>query len=356
MSDINSEILDMKNCYSKTLKAIDAKIKFQQDEEEYFDNLKKEFLLRKREKQLKYIKNQQHENIIRGLKKLEEETKKDIHNKFKQVSLSSAINRIISLPKMSRYKNEIQDNKTKEDYNLIKFEKVWKDQYMNDIKYNKKTSNNKMLFGRIYFTDIFDKNYDKFRKHLEESKEKNMRIERVKINNLKVSRKLNIHKQIMLRFQDHREYKPNYSVIERHKPVVKLDSKSTRLFLRHINPVTVPNLSSFKSRNNNNKKNETKRKIIRSLSEFQNNLNAKNILVKSHHNINNIDKNNIWKRKLLISTLNIKPKEYKTLMKDNNNIINHKNIFTTQKIKKIKNRKITSSTLNFDISDLRLKI
>ena len=43
-------------------------------------------------------------------------------------------------------------------------------------------------------------------------------------------------------------------------------------------------------------------------------------------------------------------------MKDNNNIINHKNIFTTQKIKKKKNRKITSSTLNFDISDLRLKI
>ena len=59
MSNSHNEILDLKKCYSKTLKAIDAKIKFQQDEEEYLDNLKKEKLLRKREKQLKYKKNQQ---------------------------------------------------------------------------------------------------------------------------------------------------------------------------------------------------------------------------------------------------------------------------------------------------------
>ena len=48
------------------------------------------------------------------------------------------------------------------------------------------------------------------------------------------------------------EYSPNYSAIEKHKPVVKLDSKSTRLFLKNINQMTAQNLEVFKSRNNNN--------------------------------------------------------------------------------------------------------
>ena len=242
MSNKNREILNLKACYSKTLKAIDAKIKFQQEEGEHSDYLKKECLLRKKERQLKYIKNQQHESVIRNLKKLEEETRKDMKSKFKHISLSSAIKRIASLPKMAKYKNNIKDNKKGDEYDIIKFENVWKEQYINDMKYNKKNVKNKLLFGGIYFTDIFDKNYDKYRKYLEESKEKNMRLERIKINNLNVTRKLNIHRQLMLRFRDQREYHPNYSLIEKHKPIVKLDSKSTRLFLKNINPVTVPNI------------------------------------------------------------------------------------------------------------------
>ena len=329
MVDIKSEIYNLKNCYSKTLKSIDAKIKFQQEEEEYLDNIKKEFLLRKREKQLKYIKNQQHETIIRNLKKLEEETKKDVNDKFKKVTLSSAINRIMSLPKREKYKKEIQDNKNKEEYNIIKFEKVWKEQYMNDIKYNKKANKNKMLFGGIYYTDIFDTRYDKIRKQLEEAKEKNMRMERVKINNLKVSRKLNIHRQIMLKFQDQREYLPNYSSIEKHKPVVKLDSKSTRLFLKHINPLTVPNESPYKSRNIKNENQDLQKKIISSLSEFKGTLSAKNVLSKSQDNIIKKYKNDIGKRKTAMSTINKKPKKYNLFFKGNK-----RKLFVTQRNKK----------------------
>ena len=354
MSNPDNEILDMKNCYSKTLKAIDAKIKFQQDEEEYFDNLKKDYLLKKREKQLKFIKNQQHENIVRNLKRLEEETRKEINNKFNHLNLSSAINRIISLPKMTKYKNEIKDNKKGDEFNIIKFESVWKEQYMNDIKYNKKSNKNKMIFGGIYFTDIFDKNYDKYRKHLEESKEKNMRLERVKINNLKVSRKLNIHRQIMLRFQDQREYHPNYSVIEKHKPIVNLNSKSTRLFLRHINPVTVPNIKSYNSRNNKNKKNDLKRNVISSLSEFKNISSSKNILVKSQQDIIDSDEKEIGKRKVSISTLNIKPRKFNNLIKDS--YTNKKNCFITQRNKMSQKKKNNASTLDFHIDDLKLKL
>lgn len=353
MSYINDEILDQKNYYSKTLKAIDAKIKFQQDEEVYLDNLKKENILKKKENNLKFVKNQNHESIIRSLKKIEEETRKDMNEKFKKVTLSSAINRIITLPKMDRYKNQIKDNKKNEQYSIIKFEKVWKEQFMNDIKYNKKGNKNKMLFQDIYFTDIFDKNYDKFRKQMEESKEKNMRLERVKINNLKVSKKLRIHRQIMLRFQDHREYRPNYSVIEKHKPVVKLDSKSTRLFLRHINPITAPNINSYKSRNNfKNKKDFLKKKLISSLSEFKNTLSAKNILVKSQDNIHNKRNNEIGKSKISTSTFNIRPKKYYTLIKEN--FKNNKNSFITQRNKNMKKKRINKSTLDSGLDKLKI--
>ena len=51
MSNLNTEILGAKNFYSRTLKAIDAKIKFQQDEEEYLDNFRKEYFQKKKEKQ-----------------------------------------------------------------------------------------------------------------------------------------------------------------------------------------------------------------------------------------------------------------------------------------------------------------
>ena len=160
---------------------------------------------------------------------------------------------------------------------------------------------------------------------MEESKEKNMRLERVKINNLKVSRKLNIHRQIMLRFQDQREYRPNYSVIEKHQPTVKLDSKSTRLFLRHINPVTIPSIKSYNSRNNKNKKNDFKKKVISSLSELKIASNSKNILAKSQQDIIDSNEKEIGKRKVSLSTLNIKPKKFNTLIKDS--YTNKKNCF-----------------------------
>ena len=159
---------------------------------------KENIYYKKKLKHLKYIKNQQHETIVHGLKKLEEETKKEVNTKLKETSVSAALNRILSLPRISKYKKNIQVNKKKDEFKTIRFESVWREQYLNDLKYNKNSKNNKMMFGRIHFTDIFDLNYDRYRKHLEESKGKDMRIERIKDNNLKVSKKLDIYKQLML--------------------------------------------------------------------------------------------------------------------------------------------------------------
>lgn len=337
-------ILDLKNCFSKTLKNIDTKIKFQPDEE-YLENLKREYLLQKKLKHLKYIKNQQHETIVHGLKKLEEETKKEVNTKLKETSVSTALNRILSLPRISKYKKNIQVNKKKDEFKTIRFESVWREQYLNDLKYNKNNKKNKMMFGRIHFTDIFDLNYDRYRKHLEESKGKDMRIERIKDNNLKVSKKLDIYKQLMLKFQDQREYQPNYSIIEKHKPIVKLDSKSTRLFLKNINPVTAPNIKSYKSRNY--KKNNNKKEAMSSLSVFENDL-IKNVLVKSKNYINE-DKTKVEKKKLSQSMLNIKQGKYNISINDNNK----KRVLIVQRNKKNYKNKNNASTLDIYSNSLK---
>ena len=206
MSHIDEDILGSKISYSKTLKAIDAKIKFKGQNEDLENGYQKNYIKKKKAKQLKFIRSQRHENLVRNLKKLEEETRKDYEEKFHHVNLATAIKRLISLPKISKYKKELKDNKN--EYNIIKFESVWREQYMNDVKYNKNSNKNKIVFDGFYYNDIFDINYDKYRKHLEETKEKNMRLERVKSNNLKVLKKLKIHRQIKFRFLAQREYKP----------------------------------------------------------------------------------------------------------------------------------------------------
>ena len=328
MANPDVDILDTKKSYSKVLKGIDARIKFKHEEDEYLENMKKEYFLKKREKELKFIKNQQHENIVRSLKKIEEETKKNIDNKFNKVNVSQAINRIISLPKMSKYKKNMQDNKKKDEFNIIRFENVWKEQYMDDVKNNKKDKNSKLIFDGFYYNDIFDKNYDRYRKHLEESKDKNIRLEKIKSNNLKVSNKLKIHRFITLKAQDHREYRPNYSVIEKHKPVVKLDSKSTRLFLKNINPMTIPNIKTFKSRNNKSRRNALKNTLLSGLSFLKNKINAKTFLSNSQVNIIDSNKYNKNNKRISMSALNLKSKNIKS---GNTGTKNNKSHFNSQR-------------------------
>jgi len=328
MANPDVDILDTKKSYSKVLKGIDARIKFKHEEDEYLENMKKEYFLKKREKELKFIKNQQHENIVRSLKKIEEETKKNIDNKFNKVNVSQAINRIISLPKMSKYKKNMQDNKKKDEFNIIRFENVWKEQYMDDVKNNKKDKNSKLIFDGFYYNDIFDKNYDRYRKRLEESKDKNIRLEKIKSNNLKVSNKLKIHRFITLKAQDHREYRPNYSVIEKHKPVVKLDSKSTRLFLKNINPMTIPNIKTFKSRNNKSRRNALKNTLLSGLSFLKNKINAKTFLSNSQVNIIDSNKYNKNNKRISMSALNLKSKNIKS---GNTGTKNNKSHFNSQR-------------------------
>ena len=333
----DDEILDSSKRYSKVLRIIDAKIKFKKAKEE--DNteiIKKEIFMKKKEKHLKYTKNLRHENIIQSLKKFEKENQKNMENKLNQMTLTSAINRIIALPKVSKYK---KDNKNNKVNNMIKFEKIWREQSLNDAKYKKKINTNKLILDGIYYNDIFDVNYDKYRKHLEETKEKNRRIERVKSNNLKVIKKLEKHHKLMLRFQDHREYKPNYSVIEKHKPEVKIGAKSKRIIIKNLNEMIGPNISMPNSKTN----------ILPNSSKIKKNWSQKIVFNKSQEYI--YDNNyKINKRIAPLSAFNIKSD------KINNNILNNFNNNKTRfSNKRKKSRNIFSicgTSLSYNLSNL----
>ena len=316
------KILDSSKYYSKTLKAIDAKLKFHNEEKENnIENIKKEIILKRKENRLKYIKNIRHESVIYNLKKFEIEAKKNMEDKMKGISLTSAINKIISLPRVDKYKKEIKDDRKNNENNLIKFEKIWREQCLNDVKNKKKVNKNKLILDGIFYNDIFDINYDKYRKNVETRKEKNKRMERIKSNNLKVSKKLKNHRELMLKILDHREYKPNYSSIEKHKPVVKLGTKSTRLFLKNINNMTAPNIRRSNDKNNN--KNNSKSNILSYFSKYKNNLGNIIILNNSQKNITeNNDK--IKKMIISLSALNFKLKTNNSNIStnfDNNNYI-----------------------------------
>ena len=125
----------------------------------------------------------------------------------------------------------------------------------------------------------------------------------------------------MLKILDHREYKPNYSSIEKHKPVVKLGTKSTRLFLKNINNMTAPNIRRSNDKNNN--KNNSKSNILSYFSKYKNNLGNIIILNNSQKNITeNNDK--IKKMIISLSALNFKLKTNNSNIStnfDNNNYI-----------------------------------
>ena len=303
MKKIDNKILNNNLRFSKTLKEIDARLKFKNNTQRNKNDLKKLIIDKKRKKENIDEKNKIHEDILNNLKKAEEENIKaykiysrnfknnlQYNNSNSNMNFSSTMN--LSLPKLTQIKNEFQDNEKSEGYNIIRFENVWKEQQMNELKYNKdKISKNKTMYD-VNFIDIFDKNYDKYRKKCEEYKEKNIRLERIKSNNLKVNKKLKIFRHIMLKFQDIREYCPNYSILEKHKPEIKLNTKSKRIF-----PIKFIKGNDYnKNELDDNRSNENKKykKLKKNSSDFLN------------YTKSAISRNTSQKNKLFISSVDIR--------------------------------------------------
>lgn len=281
MRNVDNKILNNNIRFSKTLKEIDTRLKFINNTQKHNIELKKLILDKKRKKENLSAKNKIHENIVSDLKKAEEENIKaykiysrnfknnlQYSNSASNINISSTFNNYLALPKLTQLKKEFQDNEKNEGYKIIGFENVWKEQQLNELKYNRdKKIKNKTMYHED-FIDIFDKNYDKYRKKCEEYKEKNIILERIKLNNLKVNKKLKIFRHIMLKFQDIREYNPNYSILEKHQPEIKLNTKSKRIFPAKF--IKGSDYNKFEINDNRNDEIKINKKIRKNNSDLLN--------------------------------------------------------------------------------------
>lgn len=229
MEKNDDNIFNTNFCFSKVLKDIDFRMRFKSYKEEkslyIYRQLKKE----QRKKNILFNRRKEHNEIVHSLHKANEENKVILNYRAKKLQNNTNLsqiniystNNVFYLPKIEEQKNK--DNK------IIIFEKIWKEQILNNKKRNKgkRNNSNKTIYK---INDIFDDNFEKTRREKEKKTEKRILLEKIKVNNLKVKKKLKMHQDIMAKFKDKREYSPNYKAIEKHLPEVNLKTKSQRIF------------------------------------------------------------------------------------------------------------------------------
>ena len=252
-----SNIFNNNFCFSKVLKDIDFRIKFKNYKEEKSLYILKQLQKEQKEKKILMNKRKNHNEIVHSLKKANEE--KELLLNYKNNLLNKNISEIKSystrnnyFPKLSK-KEEEKNN----DNKIIIFEKIWKEQYLNKTKRNKgkRNNSNKTIYNNNSGIDIFDENYDKLKKKKEKKTPKKILLDKIKNNNLKVVKKLKIHKDLLSKFKDKREYIPNYNAIEKHQPRVNLNTKSKRIFpVQFIKINNIGELSSQEKRSESNYK------------------------------------------------------------------------------------------------------
>ena len=230
ISDEN--VLNKNFSFSKTLKEIDFSLKFKdlQEQKSLFilSRLKKEKL-----EKLELLKRKyNHNEIIFNLKKAYEDNQRMVNNyknKDEEENNKNEENPKNELPNLF-YSDKIenQEYKKKEEIKLflddsdennkgIDFENIWREEYKK--KFNDNNDKKK---------DIFDKKYRKTVKKKNIYKTKI--LEKIKENHLKVQKKLKIHQELMKKYSEKKYYTPNYSILDKHTPAIRLNSTSNRIF------------------------------------------------------------------------------------------------------------------------------
>ena len=233
MSKNENNIFNNNFCFSRALKDIDFLIKFQDYKEEKSLYILKELQRKEREKRILFDRRKNHNEIVNSLNKANEE--REMLLNYKESKISNNVSQINTYSTRNNYflpKLQNKEEQKSKDNKLIIFEKIWKE-HLNKNKNSKqrrKNSNKTAIYDSNYIMDIFFFFYEKMKKINEKKTEQKRLLEKIKINNLKVERKLKIHKDIMKKFKDKREYSPNYEAIEKHLPKVNLNTKSQRIF------------------------------------------------------------------------------------------------------------------------------
>jgi len=241
---VNREInvLDKHFCFSKVLRDIDSKLKFNNMTEEKSLFIINQLKRKKREK-LKYLQRKyNHNEILYNLNKAYENNKilLKIKGKLREKETDKKEEKLPTIKKPTTSKNKVEkkeENKNNKEKALIieddknkpeQFSTVWKEEILKKYKIIEKVPKNILIDDEDEnANDIFDKSY---------RKEKNKIIDKIKImqrikeNNLKAKIKLQNYKTMLIKYSEKKEYTPNFTAVEKHKPEIKLDTKSQRIF------------------------------------------------------------------------------------------------------------------------------
>lgn len=241
---VNKEInaLDNHFCFSKVLRNIDSKLKFNDMTEEKNSYILNQLKRKKRERVNYLQRKHNHQEILYNLNKAYESNKilliiqgklYDKETNKNEEKLPIIKNSITSKDQIDKNK----ENKNKKENILISgdginkaenFSTVWKEEILKKYKGIKKVPKNMILDdGDDNSYNIFDKNY---RNEKNKILEKIKIIQRIKENNLKVKNILKNYKAMMIKYSEKKEYAPNFTALEKHKPEIKLDTKSQRIF------------------------------------------------------------------------------------------------------------------------------
>ena len=225
-------------CFSKALKRIDLKLKFKDIKEEKSFLLLNQLKKGKRERLLLLQRKYNHNEILYNLKKAYDENRILLNIKGKYINdetnkKEQQFPSFLGPTKIEKNKEKKEDNnlliEENKDQKPIQFDNTWKEEYLKRLKGKKDNPDlNKSIDNENENkNDIFDKNYKKI-KH--KKTEKGIMLEKIRENNLRVQSRLKIYKELMDKFSERKEYTPNYIFLEKHTPIIRLDSSSKRIF------------------------------------------------------------------------------------------------------------------------------
>ena len=251
---MKDELLFENNFFvSKSIKQIDSSVGYTEDVEQ---KLVKNLIDANRDKSKKYLSKNLKEKIKlkKRKKELELKKKENTKNNTNQLNLISSGYNLQFLPKISPFiKNVdnylIMDNKKANKLGAKGFEYIWKQDYIRkltnmgiDLKNlnNKKYKNKMKKKIHINFNiddkeeneeqDIFNKNFKSEDKESTEYIKLKERLNRIINENKKVTRVFNFHKNLSSKFTVKKIYYPKYESIEKHKPEIRLNNKTRRIF------------------------------------------------------------------------------------------------------------------------------
>ena len=251
---MKDELLFENNFFvSKSIKQIDSSVGYTEDVEQ---KLVKNLIDANRDKSKKYLSKNLKERMKLKKRKKEQELKKkeNTKNNTNQLNLISSGYNLQFLPKISPFiKNMdnylIMDNKKANKLGAKGFEYIWKQDYirkltnmgidLNNLN-NKKYKNKMKKKIHINFNidnneeneeqDIFNKNFKSEDKESTEYIKLKERLNRIINENKKVTRSFNFHKNLSSKFTVKKIYYPKYESIEKHKPEIRLNNKTRRIF------------------------------------------------------------------------------------------------------------------------------